>query len=160
MHSWVYVIRRLEECLYVGSTFNLRARLGTHKCLTVHSDKPLYSCIRGGGGWDAIEFRVLEMNTGLSPRELRIKEQEEIERLRPIFNQNRAHSSLTGTPYHRVYRATRGLDHFREYNRAYLARNRDRINAQRRRARQVQRGLASTELIEAVRVLETLQGSS
>ena len=160
MQSWVYVIKSQEDCFYVGSTRNLRARLATHRYLSQNSSRPLYACIRGLGGWEAVEFRVLEMNADLSQRELRMREQHEIERLRPIFNRNRAYSSLSGTPYHREYRAARGLDHFRAYNQAYFQRNRGRINEQRRRARQVQRDAVNAEEIrEAALVLETMRGS-
>ena len=159
MQSWTYVVKNRNDVLYVGSTSNLQARVGAHKSLVHHSSRPLYACIRGLGGWEAIEFRVLEMNTDLTPRDLRRKEQEAIDRLRPIFNKNRAYSSLSGTPYHREYRASRGLHHFRDYNRQYHISNRDRINAQRR-MRRAQARRDAAEIEEAALVLQTLQGSS
>ena len=156
MNSWVYVIRSGSDNLYVGSTTNLQARRSAHKRLSRRSSKPLYACIRGNGGWDAIEFRILEMAADLSTHALRVMEQQYIHQLHPIFNRNRAYSELRGTPYHRQYRAMRGLDHFQRYNREYRTLNRDRINEQRRRARQ-QRRMERAEAEEAARVLQSLQ---
>ena len=130
----------------------------THKSMSRRATHPLYSCIRGNGGWDAVDFSVLEMNLDLSKTALRKKEQDYIQNLSPVFNKNRAYTELSGTPYHREYRASRGLDHFRTYNRDYRAMNRDRIKEQRRLARERRRAEVS-ELHEVVRVLETLRDS-
>ena len=144
-----------DEVLYVGSTSNLRARIAAHQSLTNRSNRPLYACIRGYGGWNAIEFRTLQMDVGQNLRMTRLNEQTAIERLRPIFNRNRAYSALSGTPYHRVYRAE-NRERFRAYNRQYQTNNRERINAQRRARRERQ---VSLEL-QAALVLESLAGNS
>ncbi len=158
MESWIYIIRADGAVLYVGSTTNLRSRKTAHRSLSQRSDKPLYQSIRRIGGWESVEFRVLELNFGLTNTQKRIQEQAAIERLRPIYNLNRAYTALSGTPYHREYRAER-LERFRAYNREYLRLNRDRICAQRRLAR-ARRISAQAELTEAAVILETLEDRS
>ena len=93
------------------------------------------------------------MDVGLSKQDVRRLEQETIDYLRPIFNRNRAFSALSGTPYHREYRAA-NRERFRAYNRDYQRLHRERIAAQRRARRE--RLNEEEELAEAARILETL----
>ena len=151
--SWVYIICASNEVLYVGSTMNLRSRIAAHRSLTNTSARPLYACIRGYGGWEAIHQRALRMDVGLTKQDVRRLEQETIENLRPIFNRNRAYSDLCGTPYHREYRAA-NRERFRTYNREYQRLHRERIAVQRRARRT--RLSEEEEVAEASRVLGTL----
>ena len=95
------------------------------------------------------------MDVGLTKQDVRRREQEAIQTLNPIFNRNRAYSALSGTPYHREYRAGR-RERFRNYNRDYQRINRERINEQRRARRERQ---LAEELQEAVFVLQSLAGT-
>ena len=156
MTSWVYTIRASNEVLYVGSTMKLSSRIATHRSFTNTSPRPLYACIRGYGGWDNVHLQVLRMDVGLSKRDVRRLEQETIENLHPIFNRNRAYSDLSGTPYHREYRAA-NRERFRTYNREYQRIHRERIAAQRRARRA--RLSEQEEIREASLVLQTLRDS-
>jgi hypothetical protein len=152
----VYIVCASNEVLYVGSTMKLSSRIAAHRSFTNISSRPLYACIRGYGGWDNVHLQVLRMDVGLSKRDVRRLEQETLENLHPIFNRNRAYSALSGTPYHREYRAEH-RERFRTYNREYQRVHRERIAAQRRARRA--RLSEQEEIREASLVLQTLRDS-
>ena len=51
----------LDDKVYVGQTSNINSRMSHHKCL---SNKmlcnPLYDYIRDNGGWDNMDYTILE----------------------------------------------------------------------------------------------------
>lgn len=69
----IYSIQHNDPSLnliYVGSTKNLKSRLGQHKFHSKHSTgdtRKLYELIRANGGWDAFKVLEHEIVTGYPP---------------------------------------------------------------------------------------------
>ena len=74
---------------YIGSSKNVKKRWSDHKCKSTwneHPNNPLYLDMQKYG-LNKFAFEILEE---VEPEELKEKEQEFIETLKPIYNRNRA----------------------------------------------------------------------
>lgn len=122
----VYKIFSKDEKLkdfYIGSSFDILKRMRKHKSdvnnkRSVCYNYPLYKFIREHGGIENFLIEVLEYfdNDKLKWYELKYHEQKWIDKLEPLFNNNRAYSSL---------------EDYQRYRRNYFLKFRDKINERR-----------------------------
>ena len=88
----IYGLYENETCIYVGSSKNLNKRMIHHKYWITSSlisckqyEKPLYQYIRQIGGWDKVQYKILE-ETDKQHNDLLQLEREYIDRLNPSQN--------------------------------------------------------------------------
>ena len=77
----------IDDC-YIGSTYNtIYKRKGQHKAKYNNNvDRPLYNTIRNNGGWDNWDFIIIDKLQFEDEFELRKKEREHIELIKPTLN--------------------------------------------------------------------------
>jgi len=85
------------ECLnpeikdfYIGSTVDLKERIGTHKFDCKNSNLKIYTFIRENGGWDNWKFDIELLTTGYDKEIRREMEQNYIDCLKPSLNSRNA----------------------------------------------------------------------
>lgn len=83
---YAFFNKETQECLYVGSTRCFWKRFGKHLCDSYSNKQQykLYAVIREKGGWDNIEYRILEQNLKLE--DLLLREKHHYLSLKPIGN--------------------------------------------------------------------------
>ena len=100
--SKIYMIYCEDEGvdeIYVGSSVNLKDRIKSHKsnCNDINGAKynlKLYVYIRDNFGWNNFTVKTLERYSCKNKKELRLREQEWIDELKPTLNNYRAHRTL------------------------------------------------------------------
>jgi len=113
---------------YVGSTKNIYRRAYNHYTSSSVPQNKEYNYkknvyIRENGGWDNFQLIKLCDVNYTNPLELRIKEQEFIDLLKPTLNDKRAYNSRE---YMKKYRDSR--KHIKkEHNRKYYLKNREQL---------------------------------
>ena len=99
--SKIYIIYCEDEGVdefYVGSSIDLKGRVSDHKsCCNNINDKhynlKIYSYIRDNFGWNNFTVKTLERYSCKNKTELRMKEQEWIDKLKPTLNSQKAYCS-------------------------------------------------------------------
>ena len=74
---------------YVGSTFTFNRRRAQHKYNSLKGKehlRPIYKCVRQGGGWENYKMELLETLEECDVKMLRSREKEVIKSLEPIHN--------------------------------------------------------------------------
>ena len=142
-NSCIYHIRNkiTKNIIYVGSTTNFGIRKKNHiiSCNNItgrEHHKPVYKSIRETGGMDCYEIipvKYLSLNNIL---ELRIEEQNEINKHSNLLN---AVGAILNIEKRREYKKTylanyfvKYKDEIREYKKTYWIKNRDKIIEQRK----------------------------
>jgi hypothetical protein len=134
----------VTEC-YVGSTFNLRKRIGDHKgaCKnpnTLGHNVPLYKFIRNHGGWENWDVVEVERVSCENVKQLRIRERQWFEHYGATLNafvpnRSQAEWEKENREYmlerDRVYRH-KNREQLNEITRAYRHKNREQLNAKAR----------------------------
>ena len=84
---------------YIGSTYNLTARIGNHKSNSKKSNFKLYKYIRDNGGWLNFNLIILEtFECEAKNRDKEAKEEEYIRNFNPTLNTN--HPKRTKKEYY------------------------------------------------------------
>tara|TARA_R110000744_G_scaffold37086_8_gene85291 strand:+ start:1539 stop:2084 length:546 start_codon:yes stop_codon:yes gene_type:complete len=117
-----------KEEIYVGSTKNIYRRAYNHYTSSSIPNNKEYNYkknvyIRENGGWDNFQLiKLCDVNYS-NPLELRMKEQEFIDILKPTLNDKRAYNSRE---YMKIYRDSR--KHIKkEHNKKYYLKNREQL---------------------------------
>lgn len=119
--------------IYVGSTKNIHQRAYNHYLTSINPNSKEYNVkknvyIRENGGWDNFELVKLCDFEYTERVELRKKEQEYIDALKPSLNQFRAYN---WKGYDQIYRDSR-KDKKAESNRKYYLKNKERLIANKK----------------------------
>ena len=78
-----------EKIDYVGSTYTFGRRRAQHKYNVVKGkeyERPIYNCVREGGGWNNFKMEMLETLEDCDVKMLRLREKELIKTLQPTHN--------------------------------------------------------------------------
>ena len=102
---------------YIGSSKDVKHRLASHKCQSVwknYPNKQLYQDMQKYGV-DKFVFEVLEV---VEPEELKVAEQQFIEKLKPTYNQMNA-KGLNIERKKKTQKECEKTDKYKEYNKKY-----------------------------------------
>jgi len=124
-NACIYTIQHKNkpELLYIGSTINFIIRKCTHKnhCLDMDNNCKLFQIIRSNGGWNSFTCDILIKVKCNNSIELRTKENEIIQVLKPSMNSNNAISLLSKYEYHKKYNRD-NRDRMNKYQMLYTQR--------------------------------------
>jgi hypothetical protein len=131
-----------QECLYIGSTGDFKARMRKHKsdCLRFVSD--LYHVINDIG-WDNVLIETVSSNLTWTLKQLREEERNQIELLKPIYNSYRPmrneeeKKTLVNESKKKCYEAKK--DEYLAVNKKYREANKEQIAAKAKEWREANR---------------------
>ena len=130
--SYIYRIYKVdeEEKCYIGSSVKtFQQRMQNHFYdYKRYPERNLYKFIKESGGWDMFKYNILEVITCTTIRELRQKEQEWIEKLKPVLNIKVSYTGILFNGDYESYRKEYSKTDFgKKVNRTYYEKHKNEV---------------------------------